>query len=87
MWGMPSSDGLFLVSLCESVLRVLPDKATANVDLKQVWDRVIAINLKSYFLFSKQCIPRMLVASRGVIINMASVQGLQSQATAHQAPP
>jgi NAD(P)-dependent dehydrogenase (short-subunit alcohol dehydrogenase family) len=44
-----------------------------------VWDRVLAINLKSYFLFSKHCLPRMLTARHGVVVNMASVQGLQSQ--------
>ena len=43
-----------------------------------VWRRVIAVNLTSYFLFAKHCLPHLLRA-RGVIINMASVQGRQSQ--------
>lgn len=46
---------------------------------EDVFDRVMSINLKSYFLFSKYLIPGMLKRGRGVIINMASVQGLQSQ--------
>jgi NAD(P)-dependent dehydrogenase (short-subunit alcohol dehydrogenase family) len=43
------------------------------------WDKVHAVNLKSYFLFSKACLPPMLERRAGVILNMASVQGQQSQ--------
>jgi NAD(P)-dependent dehydrogenase (short-subunit alcohol dehydrogenase family) len=43
------------------------------------WDRILAVNLKSYFLMAKYCIPEMKRRGGGVIINNASVQGLQSQ--------
>lgn len=43
------------------------------------WDRAIAINLTSYFLFAKHALPGMLSKGKGVIINIASVQGSQSQ--------
>ena len=37
------------------------------------WDRCLAINLKSQFLFSKYCIPHMQAVGKGAIINMSSV--------------
>ena len=40
------------------------------------WDRILAVNLKSYFLMAKYCIPEMKRRGGGVIINNASVQGL-----------
>lgn len=46
-----------------------------------IWQKVLSINLTSYFLFSKEVLPSMLKASdQGcTIVHMASVQGLQSQ--------
>ena len=44
-----------------------------------LWDRIIGVNLKSCFLMSKYAIPEMRKRGGGVIINTASVQGLQSQ--------
>ena len=46
---------------------------------EDVWDRIIDVNLKSYFLMSKYAIPEMRKRGGGAIINTASVQGLQSQ--------
>jgi NAD(P)-dependent dehydrogenase (short-subunit alcohol dehydrogenase family) len=46
---------------------------------EDVWDQVMNVNLKSYFLMSKYCLPPMLEAGRGAIINIGSVQGHQSQ--------
>lgn len=43
------------------------------------WDRTLRVNLTSYFLFSKHCLP-MLLRTRGAIVNIASVQGHASQA-------
>ena len=43
------------------------------------WNKTLAVGLTSYFLFSKFCLPHMLEQARGVIINIASVQGSQSQ--------
>ena len=45
---------------------------------EEQWDRIIAVNLKSHFLMTKYSIPHMMERRRGVIINTASVQGLQS---------
>lgn len=45
-----------------------------------VWDRHIAVNLTSYFLFAKNLIPNFLAGGNGgAIVNISSVQGLQSQ--------
>jgi NAD(P)-dependent dehydrogenase (short-subunit alcohol dehydrogenase family) len=44
-----------------------------------VWDRIMDVNAKSFFLLCKYAIPEMLKRGGGVIINNASTQGLQSQ--------
>jgi NAD(P)-dependent dehydrogenase (short-subunit alcohol dehydrogenase family) len=44
----------------------------------EMWDRIIDVNLKSYFLMAKYSIPEIRKRGGGVIINNASVQGLQS---------
>lgn len=41
-----------------------------------MWNKIIDVNLKSVFLFSKEVIPSMRKNKRGKIINMASVAGL-----------
>ena len=43
------------------------------------WNKTLAIGLTSYFLFTKYCLPHMLETARGAIVNIASVQGTQSQ--------
>ena len=45
---------------------------------EELWDRILAVNLKSHFLMAKYCIPAIRTRGGGVIINVASVQGLQS---------
>lgn len=45
---------------------------------EEAWDRIIDVNLKSCFLMTYHIIPIMLNFGCGVIINTASVQGLQS---------
>ena len=45
---------------------------------EELWDRIIDVNLKSFFLMAKFAIPKMKLRGGGVIVNMASVQGLQS---------
>ncbi len=42
------------------------------------WDRILDVNLKSCFLMTRVCVPPMIERGGGVIINTASVQGLQS---------
>jgi NAD(P)-dependent dehydrogenase (short-subunit alcohol dehydrogenase family) len=45
---------------------------------EEMWDRILGVNLKSYFLMAKYVIPHLRRRGGGVIINNASVQGLQS---------
>ncbi len=45
---------------------------------EELWDRIIDVNLKSRFLMVKYAIPEMKKRGGGVIINTASVQGIQS---------
>ena len=45
---------------------------------EEMWDRIIGVNLKSFFLMSRLCVPEMKKRGGGAIINTASVQGLQS---------
>jgi NAD(P)-dependent dehydrogenase (short-subunit alcohol dehydrogenase family) len=40
------------------------------------WDRVMAVNVKSIYLLSREVIPHMQKAGRGIIINTASGWGL-----------
>jgi NAD(P)-dependent dehydrogenase (short-subunit alcohol dehydrogenase family) len=44
-----------------------------------LWDHILAVNLKSYFLMAKYVLPELRKRGGGVVINNASVQGLQSQ--------
>jgi NAD(P)-dependent dehydrogenase (short-subunit alcohol dehydrogenase family) len=46
------------------------------------WDRVMAVNVKSVYLLSREVIPRMEKQSAGVIINTASGWGLAGGARA-----
>jgi len=45
---------------------------------EEVWDRILDVNLKGAFLMCRAAIPALLTSGHGVIVNMASVQGLQS---------
>ena len=45
---------------------------------EQVWDRILGVNLRGTFLMSKYAIPAIRAAGGGAVVNMASVQGLQS---------
>ncbi len=45
---------------------------------EEVWDRIVGVNLKGVFLMSKYAIPQLRATGGGVIVNMSSVQGLQS---------
>ena len=56
-----------------------PSSYVDAVDLpEEAWDRIINVNLKSRFLMAKYSIPHMRRAGGGVIISVASVQGLAS---------
>jgi NAD(P)-dependent dehydrogenase (short-subunit alcohol dehydrogenase family) len=62
----------------------LDDGTPAHLLDEGIWSKVLAINLTSYFLFSKYCLPSLMSTANNTkkstcIINMSSVQGLQSQ--------
>ncbi len=40
---------------------------------EELWDQVIAINLKGTFLCSKYCIPQLKLSGQGRIINISSI--------------
>jgi len=46
---------------------------------EEVWDRIIAVNLKSVYLTSKITIPEMLKSGGGSIINVGSVNSLVAE--------
>ena len=46
---------------------------------EDVWDRTLAVNLKSVYLCAKYAIPEMEKAGGGAIVNTSSVQGLATQ--------
>lgn len=48
---------------------------------REVWDRVLAINLTGVFLCCKHGIPMLLAAGGGSIVNTASISGLVGSAT------
>jgi NAD(P)-dependent dehydrogenase (short-subunit alcohol dehydrogenase family) len=52
---------------------------TVTTTSSEDWDLTMNINLKSYFLCSKEAIPSMQKIGKGVIINVSSVQAYISQ--------
>ena len=60
---------------------IQPVDSYLNVEdtTEDMWDRIVDVNLKSYFLMAKYAIPEIRRRGGGAIINNASVQGLQSQ--------
>lgn len=59
---------------------IQPPDSYMNVEQmpEELWDRIINVNLKSYFLMAKYAIPEIRKRGGGAIVNNASVQGLQS---------
>jgi NAD(P)-dependent dehydrogenase (short-subunit alcohol dehydrogenase family) len=46
---------------------------------EELWDEVLAVNLKGVFLASKFCVPELRRRGGGAIVNVASVQALAAQ--------
>jgi NAD(P)-dependent dehydrogenase (short-subunit alcohol dehydrogenase family) len=59
-------------------IQPLDSYANAEDTTEAQWDRILDVNLKSYFLMAKYALPEIRKRGGGVIINNASVQGLQS---------
>ena len=74
------ASGGMLDVLCNNVGVVLEAGRPLHETSDEAWDTTLAVNLTSYFKFSQACIPLMLAAGAGCIIQTASVQGLQSMA-------
>jgi NAD(P)-dependent dehydrogenase (short-subunit alcohol dehydrogenase family) len=60
-------------------IQPLESYANAENTSEAMWERILAVNLTSHFLLAKYAIPEMRRRGGGVIVNNASVQGLQSQ--------
>ena len=69
------------ISILVNNVGIQPSTSYKNIEetSEEVWDAIINVNLKSYFLMSKYTIPYMRKNGQGSIVNIASVQGLQSQ--------
>jgi NAD(P)-dependent dehydrogenase (short-subunit alcohol dehydrogenase family) len=46
------------------------------------WDRVLAVNLKAYYLSCREALPIMIARGGGAIVNVGSIHGLIGTATA-----
>ena len=46
---------------------------------EDTWDRTLGVNAKGVYLAAKYCIPEMVRRGGGAIVNVASVQGINSQ--------
>jgi len=55
---------------------IFPGFTTAETTPKELWDKVIAINLTGPFIGAQLCIPHMKNAGGGSIINISSIAGL-----------
>ena len=60
---------------------IQPPSSYTNVEdtSEEMWDHILDVNLKSHFLMAKYSIPEIRKRGGGAIINVASVQGVQSQ--------
>jgi cyclopentanol dehydrogenase len=55
---------------------IYPGFTTCETTTKELWDKVIAINLTGPFIGSQLCVPHMRNAGGGSIINISSIAGL-----------
>jgi NAD(P)-dependent dehydrogenase (short-subunit alcohol dehydrogenase family) len=56
-----------------------PLRARSVVETEEAdWDRIMDVNVKSAYLFSKAAVPLMREGGRGAIVNTASIAGLKA---------
>jgi NAD(P)-dependent dehydrogenase (short-subunit alcohol dehydrogenase family) len=60
------------------------DRSLLDMDMA-VWDRVLAINLKSFALTARHCIPEMRKAGGGAMVHISSIQALRGDDKAQDA--
>lgn len=70
------TDALFNVGADMGAIR--SDTDVVDIDL-DVWDRVMAVNLRGYVITMKCAIPQMLSRGGGVIVNMSSAAAFQGE--------
>ena len=71
-------DALFNVGADMSTLPA--DSDVVDIDL-EVWDRVMAVNLRGYLAAMKHAIPKLLDRGGGAIVNMSSAAAFQGEPT------
>ena len=69
-------DAVFAVGADMGALRA--DTDIVDIDL-DVWDRVMAVNLRGYVATMKHAIPRLLARGGGAIVNMSSAAAFQGE--------
>lgn len=69
-------DLMFNVGADMSTIRADTDVVDIDFD---VWDRVMAVNLRGYVAAMKYAIPKMLTRGGGVIVNMSSAAAFQGE--------
>ena len=52
--------------------------STVGETTPQEWDRIFSINLRAYFMLCRLCLPLMVEAGQGVIINTGSSAGIKA---------
>ena len=60
------------------------DRSLADMDM-EIWDRVLAINLKSFALTARHAIPEMRKAGGGAMVHFSSIQSLRGDLKAQDA--
>jgi NAD(P)-dependent dehydrogenase (short-subunit alcohol dehydrogenase family) len=69
-------NALFSVGADMGAIRA--DTDVVDIDL-DVWDRVMAVNLRGYVALMKHAIPKMLARGGGAIVNMSSAAAFQGE--------
>ena len=73
-----TESGLGPLDVMLSVAGIFPRVALVDMT-EDVWDRVIAINLRSVYLCARAAIRRMLPRKRGIVLSTASGTGIRGQ--------
>ena len=60
------------------------DRSLADMDM-EIWDRVLAINLRSFALTARHAIPEMRKAGGGAMVHFSSIQSLRGDVKAQDA--
>lgn len=55
-----------------------PSKSLIDTEIKE-WDRVLAVNLRGYFICCKEVLPFMLAQGSGSIVNISSMYGKKGE--------